>query len=123
MPIWRIVHHNVHMNIISEGQNVKCSVCILIWGRKRVRELELGVNTCSNIGYTQGNVCSPKCVPVSHLHLWKGPPHCALSESTRKQTGWMIKFIHGSELPGSQSKEGKEHPHLTGLCPEDPIPE
>ena len=23
----------------------------------------------------------------------------------------------------SQSKEGKEHPHLTGLCPEDPIPE
>ena len=75
MPIWRNVHHNVHRNIISEGQNVKCSVCIFIWGRKRVRELELGVNTCSNVRYAPGNVRSPKCVPVSHLHWWKGPPH------------------------------------------------
>ena len=104
MPIWRNIHQNVHMNIISEGQDVKCSVYIFIWGRKRIRELELGVNKCSNIRYTQGNVCSPKCVPTSHLHSWKGPPHCPLSVSTRKQT-WMIKFIHGSELPSSQTKQ------------------
>ena len=49
MPIWRNVHQNVPMNIISEGQNVKCYVCIFIWGRKRTRELELGANNCSNM--------------------------------------------------------------------------
>ena len=56
-------------------------------GGGRVRKLELGVNKCSDIRYTQGNVCPPKCILESPLHLWKGPVHCPLSMSPRKLIG------------------------------------
>lgn len=35
---------------------------------------------------------------------------------------WMIRFIHGFELPGSQSKEGNKHLQLVCHCPEKPVP-
>lgn len=60
-------------------------MCVfLFWGKKRTKELGLGINKCSNRRYTWDVSSLIYIHGGSHLHLCKRPPHCPRSVNTRK---------------------------------------